>query len=149
MASLELVQHGAREGDIVTETDADDRREGPPDRRYYPQPAPQKETNWPAIFAALITIMIALLGYSTSILSDIKRDVRSTSDRQIADSATYASEKAILRRDLDDARNKIDTVILAFQYNVNGRLNFLEAKTGHKAPKETLQPPAPPQLQGD
>lgn len=126
--------------------EAPDYRVGPPDRRYS---APPRETNWPAIFAALITLLIALVGYSASILSDIKRDVKSVSDRQIADSSTYTAERAQIRRDIDEAKNRIDTVVLAFQYNVNGRLNYLEYKTGFKAPPESLRPPSAPNLQGE
>lgn len=121
-----------------------DYRAGPPDRRYYP-PAP-RDTNWPAVFAALVTIVIALLGYSTTILNDIKRDVRATSDRQIHDSATYESERAIIRRDIDEAKNKIDTVITAFQYTFNNRLSVVELKNGIQPPKKPQQPN---QLQGD
>lgn len=141
---MEIVPDSPKEEEAIMAVPEEDRREGPQDRRYHP-----RETNWPAVFATLVTVMIALLGYSTTILNDIKQEVRATSDRQIADSATYAVEKATLRRDLDEARNRIDTVVLAFQYNVQGRLNYLEAMTGHKAPKESLRPPQQPQLQGD
>ncbi len=124
-----------------------DYRTGPPDRRYYP-PQP-RETNWPAVFATLVTLLICLLGYATTILSDIKAEVRKTSDQQIRDSTAYSTERDEIKRRITTAENKIDTVVMAFQYNVNGRLSYLESKTGFKASKESLQPPAQPTLQGD
>lgn len=133
-----------RRGDREREDDAVDYRVGPPDRRYYPPPV--RETNWPAIFATLVTILIAMAGYNASILNDIKRDFRATSDKQIADSATYAAEKAQIRRELDANRNDIDTVIKAFQTAFNRRLAVLEVKNGIDPPR---QPPQPQQPQGD
>lgn len=140
-----------REGESRMETDdgymddrrREDRRSGHERRSDYN--GRQTVNVWQILFTLLVTVLIALVSFATSVLNDIKRDVRATSDRQIEDRASYAN----LARDLDKANNKIDTVVLAFQYNVNGRLNYLEAKTGYKAPKEMLQPPQQPLLQGD
>ena len=128
--------------DYYAEEGDGDRRSGRGDRR---RDAGQSVNVWQIIFSVMVTVLIGLVSFAVSVLTDIKRDVRATSDRQIEDRASYAN----LARDLEKANNKIDTVVLAFQYNVNGRLNYLEAKTGYKAPKEILQPPQAPLLQGD
>ena len=130
---------------MTDEDVAADYRTGPPDRRYI-APSP-RETNWPAVFATLITMVIAMLGYNASILNDIKRDFRATNDKQIADSATYNAEKTQFRRELDANRNDIDTVIIAFQTTFNRRLAILEVKNGIDPPKQP--PPQPRQLEGD
>lgn len=128
------------------ESYAAERRTGSGDRRHTEYTNGNGRPNiWQVLFSVLVTVLIAIVSFAVSILNDIKRDVRATSDRQIEDRASYAN----LARDLERANNRIDTVVLAFQYNVNGRLNYLEAKTGHKAPKETLQPPQQPLMQGD
>lgn len=141
---MEIVREGRGENDMPEADEAPDYRVGPPDRRYYPPPP--REMNWPAIFATLVTILIAMAGYHASLLNDIKRDFRETKEKQIADSATYASEKAQIRRELDANRNDIDTVIKAFQYTFNRRLSVVEVKNGIDPPK---QAPQPQPLQGD
>jgi len=87
---------------------------------------------WPAIFAALVTIMVALLSIAVIQLSDIKRSVQETRDMALIQRTTQET----MRRDIDKIENRVDTIEKAYQYNLNSRLSYVEAKTGIKKPKE-------------
>lgn len=115
----------------MSDYQGDDRRSGQADRRTHAD-TNGRSAPWPAIFAALVSIMLALLSVAVIQLSDIKRSVQETRDMAIIQRATQET----MRRDIDKIENRVDTIEKAYQYNLNSRLSYIEAKTGIKKPSQ-------------
>ena len=84
---------------------------------------------WSKLFIALLTL---LLTYMVTQLGDIKRTSNETHDMQIrsAERENSRDEKVAV------LTNRVDTIEKAYQYNLNTRLTYIEAKTGIKAPQQ-------------